>query len=146
MLIFVLLFLPYTLLLLFDQWPAGHITPETLLVGQQCQTETFHGPIPCPYKAKHRYWHGLLLVLRFALLLVFASSPQQDPSINLLAIQVGAGMLVIWAWMSGGVYRSWYLDALEGSFALNFLFILVGATYHVKRSEDQLPLGTPLSP
>ena len=42
--------------------------------------------------------------------------------------------------MSGGVHRSWYLDALEGLFALN-LIILVGATYHVNRSEDQLPVG-----
>ena len=31
-----------------------------------------------PYKAKHRYWPGLLLVLRFVLLLVFALNPQQD--------------------------------------------------------------------
>ena len=144
MLIFVLLFLPYTLLLLFGQWPAGHITPETLLVGQQCQTETFHGPIPCPYKAKHRYWHGLLLVLRFALLLVFASNPQQDPSINLLAIQVE--MLVIWAWMSGGVYRSWYLDALEGSFALNFYSSWLVPPTMSSAQKISFQLGTPLSP
>ena len=29
-----------------------------------------------PYKAKHRYWPGLLLVLRFVLLLVFAFNHQ----------------------------------------------------------------------
>ena len=48
----------------------------------------------------------------------------------------------MWAWISGGVYRSWCLDALEGSFVLN-LIILVGATlYNVSRSEgDQLAAG-----
>ena len=94
-----------------------------------------------PFKAKHRYWPGLLLLVRFVLLLVFALNPQQDPSINLLTIQVGTGLLIVWAWISGGVYRNWFLDALEGSFALN-LIILVGATYHVSRSGgNQLAVG-----
>ena len=55
-----------------------------------------------PYKAKHCYWPGLLHVLRFVLLLVFALNPQQDPSINLLAVLVGTRILQMWAWISGG--------------------------------------------
>ena len=70
-------------------------------------------------------------MLRFGLLLVFALNPQQDPSINLLTVLLGAGILQLWAWVSGGVYKTWCLDALEGSFTLN-LIILVGATYYVK--------------
>ena len=72
-----------------------------------------------PYKAKHHYWPGLLLVFHFVLLLVFALNPQQDPSINLLAILVGAGILQLWAWFSGGVYKNWCLDILDGLFTLN---------------------------
>ena len=96
-----------------------------------------------PYKAKHRYWPGLLLVFRFLLLLVFAFefNPQQDSGINLLAILVATGVLVVWAWLNGGVYRSWCLDALEGSFVLN-LIILVGATFYVKLAGgNQLAVG-----
>ena len=94
-----------------------------------------------PYKAKHRYWPGLLLVLRFVLLLVFALNPQQDPNINLLAILVGAGILQLWAWVSGGVYKSCCLDALESSFTLN-LTILGAATYYVNRSGgNQIAVG-----
>ena len=94
-----------------------------------------------PYKGKHRYWPGLLLTLRFVLLLVFTLNLQQDPSINLLAILVGTGILHLWAWVSGGVYKSWCLDALEGSFALN-LIILVGTTYYVKLAKrNQLVVG-----
>ena len=86
-----------------------------------------------PYKAKHRYWPGVLLVLRLGLLLVFAFefNPQQGTSINLLAILVGTGILHFWAWISGGVYRNWCLNVLEGSFALN-LIILASSTYHVR--------------
>ena len=94
-----------------------------------------------PYKPKHHYWPGLLLVLCFVLLLVFALKPQQDTNINLLTVLLGAGILQLWAWVSGGVYKNWCLDALEGSFMLN-LTILVGATYHVKVSEgNHLAVG-----
>ena len=94
-----------------------------------------------PYKAKHRYWPGLLLVLRFVLLLVFALNPQQDSNINLLAIVVGAGILQLWAWISGGVYKTWCLDALEGSFTLN-LIVLGAATYYIKLTEgNKLAVG-----
>ena len=79
--------------------------------------------------------------VRFALLLAFAFNRQQDPSINLLAIQVGAGILHLWSWVSGGLYRNWCLDALEGSFLLN-LTIFAAATYHVKLSKgSQLAVG-----
>ena len=95
-----------------------------------------------PYKAKHRYWPGLLLVFRFVLLLVsaFEFNPQRDSSTNLLAILVATGVLVVWAcpaWLNGGVYRSWCFDALEGPFVLNLIF-LVRATFfcetHRRRS------------
>ena len=72
---------------------------------------------------------------------MFALNPQEDLSINLLAILVGTGFLHFWVWVSGGVYRNWCLNALEGSFALN-LIILVGATYHVNLSGgNQLAVG-----
>ena len=110
-------------------------------MGQQCQAETFHGFIPCSLQTKHCYWPGLLLVLHFVLLLVFAFNHQQDPSINLLANLVGTGSLQVWILVSGDVYNNWCLDALEASFTLN-LIILVGTTYHVNYSgENQLVVG-----
>ena len=58
---------------------------------------------------------------------VFVLNPQQDPRVNLVVILVGIGVLVVWGWVSDGVYGNWQLDALESSFALN----LAAATYHV---------------
>ena len=140
-LVFLFLFLPYTLLLLFGQWlqAMSHLKPFSWV--NSARLKSFMDSYHASYKAKHRYWPGLLLVLRFVLLLVFALNPQQDPSISLLSILVGTGMLLVWAWVSGGVHRNWCLDALEGSFALN-LILLVGATYHVNRSGGhQLAVG-----
>ena len=133
-LVFIFLFLPYTLLLLFGQWlqAISHLRPFSWI--NSARLKPFMDAYHAPYKAKHRYWPGLLLVLRFILLLVFALNPQQDPSVNLLAILVGVGILHLWAWVSGGVYRNWCLDALEGSFALN-LNILAAATFFVNNSR-----------
>ena len=140
-LVFLFLFLPYTLLLLFGQWLQAISHLRLFSWVNSARLKPFMDSYHAPYKAKHRYWPGLLLVLRFALLLVFALNLQQDPSINLLAILVGTGILHLWAWISGGVYRNWCLDALEGSFALN-LIILVGATSHVNYSKgNQLAVG-----
>ena len=138
-LVFLFLFLPYTLLLLFGQWlqAISHLRLFSWVNRLKPFMDSYHAP----YKAKHRYWPGLLLVLRFVLLLVFAVNYQRDPSINLLAISVGAGILQLWAWVSGGVYKNWCLDALEGSFVLN-LIVLSVATYHVQLSGgNQLAVG-----
>ena len=140
-LVFLFLFLPYTLLLLFGQWLQAISHLRFLSWVNSARLKPFMDSYHAPYKTKHRYWPGLLLVFRFVLLLVFALNPQQDASINMLAILIGIGVLQLWAWVSGGVYNNWCLDALEGSFVLN-LIILVGATYHISHLRgNQLAVG-----
>ena len=141
MLVFLFLFLPYTLLLLFGQWLQAMSHLRFFSWANNARLKAFMDSYHAPYKAKHRYWPGLLLMFRFVLLLVFALNYQHDPSVNLLAILVGTGVLTVWAWVSGGVYKNWYLDALEGSFVLN-LIVLSVATYHVQLSGgNQLAVG-----
>ena len=139
--VLLFLFLPYTVLLLFGQWlqTASHVRLFSWV--NSSRLKPFMDSYHAPYKAKHRYWPGLLLVLRFVLLLVFAHSANKDHGIDLLATVVGAGILQLWAWVSGGVYKNWCLDALEGSFMLN-LTILAAATYHVQLfNGNQLVVG-----
>lgn len=83
-----------------------------------------------PYQTKHRYWPGLLLLLRCFLFLVFASNTSGEPSRNLLAITsvcLGLGVLTR---LMGQIYSKLSLDVLEGSFILN-LGVLAAATHHV---------------
>ena len=77
-------------------------------------------------------------MLRFILLLVFSLNPQNELR-TLVVILLGTGILHIWACISGGVYKTWCLDVLEGSFTLN-LFILVTTTmiHYVSCSGNQL--------
>ena len=132
------IFLPYTLLLFFGQWLQTKSHLRLFSWVNSARLKPFMDSYHAPYKPKHRYWPGLLLVLRSVLTLVFAFN---DPSINLLAIVVGAGILQLWAWVIGGVYKNWCLDALEGSFVLN-LIILGAATYYVDQiNGDKLAVG-----
>ena len=140
-LVFLFLFVPYTLLLFFGQWLQVISHLRLFAWVNNTRLKFFMDSYHAPYIPRHRYWPGLLLVLRFILLLVFALNPQQDPSINLLAILVGTGTMQLWAWSIGGVYKYSYLDALEGSFALN-LIILVGSTMYVNLAGgNQLAVG-----
>ena len=152
MLVFLFFFLPYTLLLFFGQWlqALSHLRLFSWVNRLKPFMDSYHAP----YKAKHRYWPGLLLVLRFVLLLLFALNPRQDPSVHLLAILVGTGTLVAWAWLSGVVYRNWCLDALESSFALNLIILAASTMYTMyiscsERSQfvngDQLAKGNQLA-
>ena len=89
--------------------------------------DTYHAP----YKLKHQYWTGLLLLLCCALFLAFAFNISGNESVNLLVISSTAFGIIVGFALSGMVYKSWYLNALEVSFILN-LGILAAATYHVK--------------
>ena len=128
--VFFFLFLPYTLLLLFGQWLQAISHLRLFSWVNSARLKPFMDSYHAPYKANHRYWPGLLLVLRFVLLLVVAFNFQEDPKTNLLAILVETGNLFLWLWISGGVYTNRYINILEGSFVLN-LIILTVVTYCV---------------
>ena len=130
-LVFLFLFLPYTLLLLFGQWLQAMSYLRLFSWVNSARLKPFMDSYHAPYKTKHRYWPGLLLVLRFTLLLVLAFNIQEDPKTNLLAILIEVGNLFLWLWISGGIYTNKYVNILEGSFVLN-LIILTVVTYFVK--------------
>ena len=133
LLFLLFLFLPYTLLLLLGQWlqPKYYFCLLSWVRNPKVKAilDTYHAP----YKPKHRYWTGLLLLLRCTLFLVFAFNITGDSGINLLAISLTALAITVGYALSGMVYKSWYLNALELSFILN-LGVLAVATYHVTLS------------
>ena len=69
----------------------------------------------------------MLLLVRCALFLVIAFNISGDDSINIVVISSTSFGILVWFTLSGVVYKTWYLDALEVSFILN-LGILAVAT------------------
>lgn len=126
LLIFLFLFLPYTLVLLLGQWLQRYSNWRCLSWASNNKLKVFLDAYYAPYKNKHRYWTGLLLLVRFALLLVSASNAFSNPQITLVAVIVCVLLLESWAWLAGGIYKKWFLNALEASFILNLGIIAAG--------------------
>ena len=128
-----LLFIPFTLLLLLGQWIQAQSERKCFKWISDYRVSTFLDVYHGPFKSKHRYWCGLLLVTRFCLFLVFTFNVNGDTSVNILAIAVCLiGLQAIFFLFT--VYKAWYLNVLEASFIINLLLLAVG-TYYVEISE-----------
>ena len=125
------LFLPYTLFLLVGHWLQAWSQMSIFSWANHRMLKPFMDAYHAPYQLKHRYWAGLLLLLRCALFLTFAFNALGDASINLLAITSASLGLLVVTRLTGSIYKKWYIEALESSFILN-LGILAVATYHVR--------------
>ena len=88
----------------------------------------------CPFR--YSIWLSFFYI-------VLALNPWKDPDINLLAIFGGAGVIHLWAWLSGGVYKNWCLDVLAHLF-LTWSYSVLLTVMSVTWEEISLQLGTSL--
>ena len=134
--ILVLVSLPYTTILIFSQCleRKSHYKGMSWVWKIKPLLDAYTGP----YKNKHRYWTGLLLLVRVILYAIFSLNFAGDPAINLLAMCIT--MLLILAYLEsiGRVYKSKPLNILECTFLLN-LAILSASTlfaFHTNRNQE----------
>ncbi len=128
------LFMPYTLLLLTSQWLQSKSNWKIFSwVNNPRLTSFLDAYYHAPYKPQHRYWTGVLLLARLALLLA-----STYPKVSFLIIQccflganVGVGIVE-------GTYRMWYLKA----FFLFNLGLLAVSTYQVNSEFSATELSS----
>ena len=130
----IFLFLPYTFLILFGQC-LRKLPRKRCFGGARSMVFTsLMDAYHAPYKIKHRYWTGLLLLVRCVLFLTFSFNVLGDPNINLLAITTA--ILVVNVPLTYlKVYTNKYLNILELSFLCN-LGILTSVTHQVQLTAD----------
>ena len=104
LLILILLSIPFTLSLLCIQWlqRLSHLKLLNWVNTIQPLFDAFTGP----NKLKHRYWPGLLLLLRVCLYIAFSCNVLGDPKINLIVITIVLSIMLLYCTMVGGVYKS----------------------------------------
>ena len=115
--IFILLSLPYTFVLLMIQF-LYKISHYRVMFWVQ-RLKPFFDAYTGPYRADHRYWTGLLLTARIALLITFSVNQQNNISINLLAIITVSILLLGWLSSAHSVYESTLNNILEIFFLCN---------------------------
>ena len=127
--VLLLLFLPYTMILFFGQW--------LLRFKRFNKVKPIFDAHYGPFKDKHRYWFGMLLVAR-ATRLVVSVMPTNDPNVSYLSTIFISGILIAYLLALGKhVYRKWYVSVSEVLFLLNTLFIAASALYTTSRNGDQ---------
>ena len=121
----VFLFLPFTLLLLLGQWIQSQSERKCFSWSTDYRVKSILDVYHGPFKNQHRYWIGLLLVIRCILYLIFTFNIQGDPSVNLLAIALCALVLELWF----KPYKKSYINALESSFIHNLGILSVTSLF-----------------
>ena len=122
--------LVYTALLFLWQWllylPRWRIFRWSRNPKIQTFIETYH----TPYTPKHRYWTGLLLIVRIILYLVSAINTSNDPTVVLTAISfTTCCIFALKGFIGSRMYRKWTVDVLETFFYLNILSFAIFTTY-----------------
>ena len=125
LLLLLFISLPYTVALLFIQ--CLQYRSRYRILAWVRRLKPLFDAYTGPYKDKHRYWLGLLLVVRVVLFLVFSVNVFGDPAISLLTIIVTTFCIYFSTITFGGIYKSSVLNLIEYSFFLN-LGILSSAT------------------
>ena len=127
MVVLLLLWFPYTVLLLFVQCLQKHTNHKVLhwVIKLKPFFDAYFGP----FKDRHRYWVGAMLLVRVLLLLTFAANPTSAPRVNLLAIVISSLVILMYEASVGNVYKKWYLTLLENSFVLNLGILAVGTLF-----------------
>ena len=121
----------YTSILISWQWLLRY---NKIFINQKLYMflESYHAP----YNNKHRYWTGLLLLVRVILYVISAINISNNPDINLLVIGiVMSTLLLIKSILSFQIYKRWLIEVLELVcyfniilFCLAKLFIIIEAT------------------
>ena len=129
--------LVYTALLFSWQWllylPRWRVFKWTRNPKIQTFIETYHQP----HTPKHRYWTGLLLIVRVVLYLVAATNVSNDPAIALTAISFTVCCIFALRLFFGSrLYRKWPVDVLETFFYLNILSFVIFTWYSLDKPRE----------
>ena len=140
-LLLLLISLPYTAILIFIQHLQQKSNYRSRVLFWVQKLKPLFDAYTGPYKDRHRYWTGLLLLVCTVLFLIFSMNIRASPNLNLLAIIVTVLLLFMHLAAAGGVYKTWYLNIIEYSFFLN-LGILASATLYTSTvtGQGQIPV------
>ena len=124
--IVLLLWLPYTAVLL----SARCLRTQTHRKGLRWLKpflDAYYGP----FKDKHHYWVGVLLVVRGVIFVFFASFLAIENNVNLLLISITSLTILLYTSFTGRLYKKVYATVLENLYFLNLGVLGIG-TYHIR--------------
>ena len=134
----------YTALLFSWQWMVYYQHKKFLRWVKYQRFYLFLEPYHAPYVHKHRYWTGLLLILRVVLYTASALNVSRAPGLELLIIGTVMVSLLLFkgsVGTNGLVYRKWPIDVLETISYMNITFLCLATFYTLEAGKDQTVLA-----
>ena len=134
---FLLLWMPYTVILFSMQWlrKIDHYKPLKPLARYKPIYDAYFGPL----KDKHQYWFGVLLLSQGVLLLVSSLTLNLVPIFSLLLLLVIAILLLCYL-NHIKTYKKLYVSLIESSFLLNLIVLTAGNLYFRESESGQTRL------
>ena len=113
----------YTAVLFSWQWLLHYRNKRFLKWVRYQRLYMFLEPYHAPYTVNHRYWTGLLLLVRAVLFIISAANVSSDPGVDLLAIGIAmTGLLLLKGYLQGRrLYKKAFIDLLEMICYVNIL-------------------------
>ena len=140
-LLLLLIGLVYSSLLFFWQWFIYLPSWKVLCFTRNEKIQAFVETYQTPYSSKHRYWTGMLLLVRTVQYLITAANVSNVPQITLISILFTVGFVLSLKACIGRLYRKWPIDILETMFYFNLLALSFFAWYYINREEEYKPIA-----
>ena len=131
----------YILVLLSWQWLVRLPKCKLLFCVRNTKFMSLMDAFHAPYKAKHRYWPGLLLLVSMVQYFISASNTSGNPAVNLFAIIILVAVLTVYKGVIAGVYKSWPLDILESTIHINLILLPSSTMYITETGGNQAVLA-----
>ena len=132
-LIILLLGIPFTLILLCWQWLLQMSEMSFFL---NAKVQSFMEMYCTPLHDKHRYWIGMLLLVRVILYFIAGVEQSGDPQVQLMATAIVVSLiLLIKLILSSRVYKKQFVDILESLFLFNLLALSTFMLYAVDKQK-----------
>ena len=125
----------YTVLIFSWQWLLYYQHKMIFKWMQSQRLRMFVEPYHAPYAFNHRYWTGLLLLVRVIVQVISAANVSGDREITILAIGITVSILLIL--VSCRPYKSWQVEVLEIICYANIVVFCLTTLYSSKVGNSQ---------
>ena len=123
----------YTGLLFSWQWLLRYQHKKIFKWARNQKLCQFLEPYHAPYNFKHRYWTGLLLLVRAVLYIVSATNVSGDPRVALVSTIFLVGFLLLLKGLLGvRVYKNTAIDVMESLTYFNLMFLSAFSWYSLE--------------
>ena len=128
----------YTTILLCWQWLLYHQNKMILRWVRHQRLCMFIEPYHAPYTFKHRYWTGLLLLIRAVLYVTSVANVSNNPGVNLLVTGITiTGLLVLKGSQGYRIYKKWFLNLIEIIFYVNIMLLCFCQFYALEEGGER---------